>query len=207
MKRFGSMLVLVALAVAACAPAPTPGGQTGQTQSSAPAAPKSLVLAINEDPRNFWDGVNGGGGSGSREIGHLVNQYLANLMPDGQPVPRLLAELPSVEKGTWKVAPDGKMEVTYRIRSGATWHDGTPFSAEDIAFSAEVGKDPLVPNGNQSALRLVDGVTVLDPMTAVMRFKETYAFADRLEHREFFPLPKHVLDSAYRENKENLIAQ
>src|SRR6266542_5547814 len=105
MKRFGSMLVLVALAVAACAPAPPPGGQTGQTQPGAPSGPKSLIMANNEDPRNFWDGVNGGGGSGSREIGHLVNKYLANLLPDGQPVARLLAELPSVDKGTWNVAP------------------------------------------------------------------------------------------------------
>jgi peptide/nickel transport system substrate-binding protein len=207
MNRMVSWMLLSTLALAACAAPPSPGGQTGQSQSSAPAAPKSIVMANNEDPRNFWDGVNGGGGSGSREIGHLVNQYLANLLPDGQVVPRLLAELPAVDKGTWNVSPDGKMEVTYKIRPGVTWHDGMPFTAEDIAFSAAVGKDPLVPNGNQSALRLVDSVTVVDPLTAVMNYKETYAFADRLEHREFFPLPKHVLATPYADNKETLISQ
>jgi len=136
-----------------------------------------------------------------------VNQYLANLLPDGQAVPRLLAELPSVDKGTWQVAPDGKMQVTYKVRPGVTWHDGRPFTADDIVFSAEVGKDPLVPNGNQSALRLVENVVAIDPTTAVASFSQTYAFADRLEHREFFPLPKHALDSAYRESKETLISQ
>lgn len=207
MKRLVSTLVLSMLVLAACGPPPSSGGQAGQGPANAPATPKNLVMAINEDPRNFWDGVNGGGGSGSREIGHIVNQYLANLLPDGQAVPRLLAELPSVDKGTWQVTPDGKMQVTYKVRPGVTWHDGKPFTADDIAFSAEVGKDPLVPNGNASALRLVENVVATDPLTAVATYRETYAFADRLEHREFFPLPKHALESAYRESKETLISQ
>jgi hypothetical protein len=87
MKRIASVLILSAMVLAACGQPPSPGGQAGQSQANTPSGPKNLVIAINEDPRNFWDGVNGGGGSGSREIGHLVNQYLANLLPDGQAVP------------------------------------------------------------------------------------------------------------------------
>src|SRR3954468_1244905 len=63
------------------------------------SAPRILTLSISEDPRNFWDGVNGGGGSGTRELGHLVNQYLAAVLPDGTAEPRLLARLPSIENG------------------------------------------------------------------------------------------------------------
>ena len=40
-----------------------------------------------------------------------------------------------------------------------------------------------------------------------MNYRETYAFADRLEHREFFPLPKHVLGTPYADSKETLISQ
>ncbi len=207
MNRILSTLVFSTVLLAACTPAGSTSGGQAPRQGSAPSTPKTLVAAINEDPRNFWDGINGGGGSGSREIGHMVNQYLANILPDGTAVPRLLAELPAVDKGTWKVSPDGKMEVTYKVRPGVAWHDGIPFTAEDIAFSAEVGKDPAVPNGNQSALRLVGNVVAVDSTTAVATFKETYAFADRLEHREFFPLPKHLLESAYRESKDTLISQ
>lgn len=99
------------------------------------------------------------------------------------------------------------MEVTYKIRPGAAWHDGTPFTAEDIAFSWEVCRDPAIPNGNQSAVRLIERVVAVDPQTAVATWAQTYPFADRLEHREFFVLPKHILEHAYRENKETLIAQ
>src|SRR5678815_1741985 len=110
-------LVVVAVVLASCGPSASSGpglGQAnqGQSQSTAPTAPKAIVAAINEDPKNMWDGINGGGGGGSREIGHLLNQYLANIGPDGTPIPRLLAEFPAVDKGTWQVLPDGRMEVT-----------------------------------------------------------------------------------------------
>src|ERR1051325_11353651 len=119
------------MALVACAPAGGGAPASGGGQPEQQRAPKLLIAANGEDPKNMWDGINGGGGSGAREIGHIVNQYLANILPDGNAVPRLLAELPSQDKGTWKVSPDGKMEVTYKIRPGVTWHDGTPFTAED----------------------------------------------------------------------------
>src|SRR5262245_36332471 len=128
MRNLVSSLIVTVVVLVGCGQPPSSADQTGQPQARAVSTPKNLVMAINEDPRNFWDGVNGGGGSGSREIGHMVNQYLANVLPDGQIVPRLLGELPSMEKGTWRVTPDGKMEVTYQVRPGATWHDGTPFT-------------------------------------------------------------------------------
>src|SRR5213083_3007915 len=161
MLRLVGFLVPFVLLLAACAPAAPSQTSPAASRAGQPAALKTLVAAINEDPKNFWDGINGGGGSGSRELGHMVNQYLANITADGTAIPRLLSELPAVDKGTWQLMPDGKMEVTYKVRPGVTWHDGTPFTADDIAFSAEVGKDPLVPNGNQSALRLVDSVSVV----------------------------------------------
>jgi peptide/nickel transport system substrate-binding protein len=206
MHRLLSTFVFGALLVAACAPTPSQGGE-GTGRAASTAAPKVLVAAINEDPKNFWDGINGGGGSGARQLGHMVNQYLAIIDSTGAAHPRLLAELPAVDRGTWVVTPDGKMEVTYKVRPGVTWHDGTPFTAEDIAFSFEVCRDPAIPNGNQSAVRLIEGIVAVDAQTAVATWSQTYAFADRLEHREFFPLPKHLLDRDYRESKETLTAQ
>src|SRR6266545_4851910 len=167
MVRLVGLLVPCVLLLAACAPAAP--SQTSQSESRAgqPAPVKTLVAGINEDPKNFWDGINGGGGSGARQLGHMVNQYLAVIDSTGNPHPRLLEEFPAVDKGTWKVLPDGKMEVTYKVRQNAMWHDGTPFTAEDVAFSFAVGRDPNVPNGNQSAVRLIEKIEPLDAKTAL----------------------------------------
>jgi peptide/nickel transport system substrate-binding protein len=207
MKTLPIVLVLIASLASACAPGNTPGGAPAGSTQAQPSAPRILVAGNVEDPKNMWDGINGGGGSGAREIGHMLNQYLAVIDDTGKVWPRLLSELPAVDKGTWKVSPDGKMEVTYKVRPGVTWHDGTPFTADDVVFSWEVGKDPQIPNGNQSAVRLIDKMVAVDPQTAVASWNQTYAFADRLEHREFFPLPKHLVEAAYLDSKETLISQ
>src|SRR5439155_10807014 len=49
---------------------------------------------------------------------------------------------------------------------------------------------------------------VTDPSTIVVRWKESYAFADRMEHRDLYPLPKHLLEQSYTSGpKENFTAQ
>src|SRR5262245_44028387 len=127
MRWLFKIVALSALLGTAC----TSGGPTGSrpqgdSPNRASSTPKILTVAVNEDPKNWWEGVNGGGGGGSRELSHFVNQYLASIGPDGTATPRLLAELPSIQSGTWRVSPDGTMETTYKLRSDAKWHDGTP---------------------------------------------------------------------------------
>ena len=200
---------ILAILVTACAPG-SPAGQGPQVREGQPPAssgPKSITIAINEDPGNFWSGITSGGGSGARQLGHLVNQYLVALQSDATPQPRLLAEVPAVDKGTWRVLPDGKMEVTYRLRPGVVWHDGTAFTADDVVFSWQVNRDPAVPNANQEAVELIENIEARDATTAVATWSELYPFADRLEHRELVPLPKHLLERQYREAKDQLVNQ
>src|SRR5205823_12990627 len=41
---------------------------------------------------------------------------------------------------SWDVTPDGTL-VTFHLVSGAKWHDGTPFTAQDVKFSWERAAD------------------------------------------------------------------
>ena len=58
---------------------------------------------------------------------------------DGNLVPVLAAEVPTRENGG--VAADG-LSVTWKLKRGVTWHDGQPFTADDVVFNWEYARDP-----------------------------------------------------------------
>jgi peptide/nickel transport system substrate-binding protein len=201
-------LFVLALAVAACAPAaPNARTQDGDQAASSKQRSKAIAIAVNEDVSSIWDAVTSGGGSGARELANVVNQHLVAITADGSPTPRLLTELPSLDKGTWTVQADGTMQMTWRLRPNAIWHDGTPFTADDLLFSFAVNKDPEVPNGNQEAVRLIASMKAIDDRTVSVIWSEPYPFADRLEHRELFPLPRHLLERSYYDARDSFLLQ
>lgn len=204
---FVSIAVMVLLACAPGAGQPTRGGE-GQQASGARQGPKTIVIGMDEEIKTLWDSITLGGGSGARELANVFNQHLVAIRADGSPTPRLLAQLPSFDNGTWRVLPDGRMETTYALRSDVVWHDGAPFTANDVAFSLQVNRDPEVPNSNQDAVRLIDRWEVTDQSTIVVSWRESYPFAERMEHRDLYPLPRHLLEQSYTQgSKEAFLTQ
>ena len=201
--------LLLATLCAACSPsaAPTSPASTPAAQPGEPAAPKTISVIINEDPPNFWDVATQVGGAGGRQLLPMVHQFLVIIGADGTPHPRLLAEPPSVERGTWKVFPDGRMETTWSLRPNVVWHDGAPFSAEDLVFSWQVNRDAEIPNANRTPSALIEQMRVQDATTVMATWSEVYPFADRLGDRELVPVPRHLLESVYRGAKDTFVQQ
>jgi len=114
--------------------------------------------------------------------------------------------MPTVEKGTWRLNADGTMDLTWKLRPNVRWHDGAPFTSADIAFAYEVRQDPTMPRLRQGGTRpeLMDSVTVLDPLTFVVRWKQVYVRAD--EGAGIEPLARHLLEETYRQDKEAMMA-
>jgi peptide/nickel transport system substrate-binding protein len=69
----------------------------------------------------------------------IFYEPLAAWDPDGNLVPVLSAEIPELENGG--VAPDG-MSVTWKLKKDVQWHDGRPFTADDVVFNWEYAVDP-----------------------------------------------------------------
>jgi peptide/nickel transport system substrate-binding protein len=72
------------------------------------------------------------------------------------PQPRLAESMRALDERTWEV----------RLRRGVTFHDGTPFEADDIAYT--FARIPTVPNSPAlytPAVRTISRVEVLDPHT------------------------------------------
>src|SRR5437016_11165829 len=68
-------------------------------------------------------------GTKDQEGSRIFYEPLAAWDPDGNLVPMLAAEIPDLENGG--VAPDG-MSVIWKLKKDVTWHDGRPFTADDV---------------------------------------------------------------------------
>jgi len=97
------------------------------------------------------------------------------------------------------------METTWRLRDGVVWQDGNPLTSADLVFTAMVGQDPELPLMRNSTLALVERVYAADPRTFVVEWKQPYIEADTLfmanGNVQHLPLPKHLLEPTYQENK------
>ncbi|MBA4178307.1 MAG: peptide ABC transporter substrate-binding protein [Leptothrix sp. (in: Bacteria)] len=69
----------------------------------------------------------------------IFYESLARWDADGNLQPVLAAEIPSRTHGG--LAADGK-SVTWKLKKGVTWHDGKPFTADDVVFNYEYATDP-----------------------------------------------------------------
>ncbi|MGJ5073626.1 peptide ABC transporter substrate-binding protein [Bradyrhizobium oligotrophicum] len=71
-------------------------------------------------------------GSKDQESARAFYEPLAGWDADGNLVPVLASEIPSVANGT--VAADGTW-VIWKLKQGVKWHDGQPFTADDVIFN------------------------------------------------------------------------
>lgn len=203
-------LAVVALA-SACAPA------RPSSESSAPVDDPSattsrfklLTVAVQRELKNFarFTGAAAGGGSpgaGNNQVAKIAHAYLAlETENTGVFLPHLAYDLPSVEKGTWRVNPDGTMDTVWKLRSGVKWHDGTPFTAEDLVFGSALFRDPDYPVPPTERLRQIQSTSAPDPLTFVVHWATTVASA--AEPTDTDPLPRHLLEAIYRADKQAIL--
>jgi len=107
-------------------------------------------------------------------------------------IPVLAAEIPTIANGGVVVRRDGGMDVTWKLRPGVKWHDGTPHTSADVKFTVDaINKGDWKPESTDGFDRIAS-VDTPDSLTAVVHYKEVYA----PYQMQFFrgTLPKHVLD-------------
>lgn len=205
---------LVALLVGGCAAPQRPAGSSqSQGEGQQPASVKRIVLGMLGEPPHIWDDVNPSGGTtpGISVLESLVSAGLSTQDENGLLRAQLAPAVPSVDNGLWKVFPDGRMETTWQIRPGAVWHDGVPFTTEDLLFSVRVGQDKEVAVFGNPAFNVVDTIEAIDSQTITVKWKRPYIRADSM----FMiatggfapPLPKHLLERPFTEDKALFLEQ
>jgi peptide/nickel transport system substrate-binding protein len=98
---------------------------------------------------------------------------LASYDPDGNIVPTLAAEVPSLQNGL--VTKDG-LSVTWRLKKNVVWHDGKPFTADDVVFNWEYVMDPATAALTVGPYRDIARIDKLDSHTVKIVFKNPTPF-------------------------------
>ncbi len=184
--RLLALLAVLAMIVAACSPSEgddtttTADGGGDATTTTADGGdtpdttepPDTGMEAGSGGPLQIlqWQApsqANGNLSSGTKDIlaASLVNEPLLDVAPDGSLVPDLAAEVPTVENGG--VAEDFT-SITYTLKEGVVWSDGTPFTADDVLFTWEYCADELT--GCSADFSTVEDVVAVDDLTVTVNF-------------------------------------
>lgn len=170
-RRF---LLAGAVALTALATAPALSAQEAQKGGT-------LVLASVHKPRHLNSAVQSGVATAvpAAQIFATLLRYGEDFTP--QPY---LAE-------SWEFSEDSKV-LTLKLRQGATFHDGSPITAEDVIWSLGVVKDK---HPFSSMLAPVEAFEAPDPQTVVIRMKQPHPAILLVLSASLTPiLPKHVFD-------------
>jgi peptide/nickel transport system substrate-binding protein len=199
---FAPAVLAIAIIVAACQPSQKPEAAQPVSESPSARQSRSLVIAMAVEPIALVLPVPSRGGGDGGEIDLAVHQWLAKIDERGVTQPMLATELPSRERGTWVIRPDGTMQTTYRLRPDVTWHDGTKLTSKDFVFGWQVLKDPELAT-TKAAIEFTSAMTAPDDSTVVIQWSSVYPLAGELADPDFVPLPSHLIGDAYTSHKES----
>lgn len=155
-----AILSLVILLIVGCAPTAAPAAKS----SAANISGGTFTRAMTSEPASL--DPQGAPSSGLSLVLPYVFDTLVvydtkfNLVP-------LLAD-------SWQTAPDGKA-ITMKLKSGVTFHDGTPLNAEAVRFTFQRFKESGMKSPIYDGIKLIDAIQVVDDLTVKFSFKEPTA--------------------------------
>lgn len=163
--------IVVAVALAgACAPQAAPAARpaSGSAPETSAGAQKTLRMALDYEPKDFLLPARRGTSGGEALV--LADAQLTLYDGQGTLVPRVAAEVPTIANGGWRVATDGTMQVTWKLRPGVKWHDGQLLTSDDFLLGWEYLNHPgaLITKRGWSAS--TDKIEALDAATLVVSF-------------------------------------
>lgn len=184
-RRLPALLAVLAMLAAACGSGDA--GETGtsaETSGTAGATTTTGPPAATTAPTTGGEAGQGGNllllqwqapsqanpylstGTKDLQASSLVLEPLAEYDPDGNIVPALAAELPTVENGG---ISEDQTQITWTLLEGVLWSDGTPLTADDVVFSWEYCSDPSTGCSAQTFTNVVS-VEAIDDLTVTITF-------------------------------------
>ncbi|MEO8285574.1 MAG: ABC transporter substrate-binding protein [Chloroflexota bacterium] len=190
-------LLLLLLAACDSPPTPTVPQRTATPPPPTPTVPDrprsgTITIRLTADAQlNPWFG---GFDANTQHVGGVIFSGLTRLDNHFQPQPDL-AE-------SWDVSPDGTA-LTFHLRRDVLWHDGKPFTSDDVVWSYRMLK--RISAQNTSMLHIQDhikSVDATDPLSSTVRFTLDQRYSPILADLSFPILPSHILSGTAPEQLE-----
>ncbi len=176
-RRIATALVL-ALVLAGCSSPPREdaagrrAGPGGRFVYAIPGEPTTLNLVSGTDAWSL-----------------LVQRLVADSLVDHDETLKAVPRLAS----SWEFSPDGRV-LTFHLRPGVRFHDGTPCTSRDVLYTYEKILDPASHAvGRRDAFLPVEKVEAPDGETVTVTYRHPYAPA--LRGWEVPILPRHLYEN------------
>jgi peptide/nickel transport system substrate-binding protein len=204
-------IAVLASTIACTSPTPSDSIPAGvATRQAGASGPKRIVAAIRGVPPSLAAHETNrisGNYPGLDALMELVHASLVHPDDRGTLHPQLAEAVPTLENGLWQLHADGRMTTTLTIKAAARWHDGTPVTTDDLLFAAQVEQDRDLGIPRARVWDFVDAIDAQDARTVVVQWSRPYIEADAMfSYLYGLPLPKHLLQTAYAENRANFLA-
>jgi peptide/nickel transport system substrate-binding protein len=131
-------------------------------------------------------------GTKDQDGSRIFYEPLAAWGPDGDLVPVLAAEVPSVANGG---LDKNGMWVVWKLKPGVKWHDGQPFTADDCVFNWQYAADPATAATTIGSYQDIKVVKVDDHSIRVEFKKPTPFWADAFVGVNGMMIPKHLFEA------------
>jgi peptide/nickel transport system substrate-binding protein len=175
-----ALVGLTLIGAATASFAQTKGGTlTGIVQPE----PPTLMLGLNQQAPTIF-------------VAGKIYQSLMTYTKDLKPQPELAK--------SWSMAADG-LTYTFDLQPNVTWHDGKPFTADDVVFTVDKFLREAHPRAALSIKRYIASVTAKSPTQVEFKLKEPFGpFLSLFEVSTMPMVPKHIYDGTdFKTNPAN----
>lgn len=122
-------------------------------------ADQSLTIGVPLEPPNL-DPTSGAAAAIDEIVYANLFEGLTRIGPDGTVAPALAK--------SWTISQDG-LVYTFQLRQGARFHDGAPFTADDVVFTLNRARGPASTNAQKTLFEPIQSATALSAYTVEVR--------------------------------------
>ena len=92
----------------------------------------------------------------------------------------------------WDIEEEGRV-IVFNLRRDVKWHDGLPFTAEDVKFTYEKLIDPKVRTPYSGDFLKIESLEIIDPYKIKVTYRQP--FSPALSSWGMWIMPKHILEN------------